>query len=485
MVIIASDTPTPSQKQHKKDPALDELAKELKKIYGDTYIHPDHAKKYWKPKSSNNDNSKENENDIKRNAKDHNEDSKDDQNFAISSDNSPTDNGIVTAEINKKVQTFGDFPINILTNLQDLSTKRNLEQTNNSDYGDPFVVDNLILGPTDSLGYSFGWNLDRLDQRYLPLDQRYVPVNSGVSPTSQPIHVYVVDTGIEPSHESFSTVTISMDYPSSSGAKDCNGHGTHVASTVAGIASGVIANVLKQNPLSKYDVVLHAVKVLDCTGSGSTFDVISGLLWIYDNAQYPAIVTMSLGSTRSYNMDNIASLLITNKNIPIIAAAGNNNQDACYVSPAAANGVFAVGSTGTDDTRSTFSNYGTCVDVYCPGEDILGAYYLSTTGYWYLSGTSMATPQTTGSIVAYTFLYQRGTSVNDAAMNGFSHFKDNLTKDVVKGSLGGSVNQLCYAGAATVEIVPTPTTVPAKGETNNISFFVVLSLPALLVLLDL
>lgn len=387
----------------------------------------------------------------------------------------PNLHGIVSAETNKKVKTFGYFPEGILNNLPKDGVKKlmvNQNTTNSTDeYGDPFVVDTIILGDAAMSDYSFGWNLDRIDQRNLPVNGMFKPINSGNSPTAKSIHVYVVDTGVNPSHSAFDTVTVSMDYPSASAAVDCNGHGTHVASTVAGIASGVLANKYKTNPAQKYDIVIHVIKVLDCSGSGTTFDVISGLLWIYDHAQYPAIVTMSLGSSRSYNMDNVVSLLVANKGIPVIAAAGNNNQDACYVSPAAANGVFAVGSTGPSDTRSSFSNYGTCVDIYAPGEDILGAYYLSTNNYFYLSGTSMSTPQTTGSIVAFILYYQKQVSVNEAAMHGFTKFTDNMTKNVVKGSLGGSSNNFCYVGSATVDTTPPPVAPTPSSSKSLISYY--------------
>lgn len=449
-------------------------------MYGDTFVAPDHAQKYWKKKDRLKDRTTTHTS-PKRAAENHKKPEKK-QTFHTSStvkattlSPNPRLHGIVSAETNKKVKTFGSFPDDILLGLpvSDIG-KRNINQnqTNSTDeYGDPFVVESIILGDTAMSDYTFGWNLDRIDQRNLPLNGLFSPINVGNSPNAKSVHVYVVDTGVNPSHSAFDTVTVSMDYPSPSSAIDCNGHGTHVASTVAGIASGVLANKYKTNPAQKYDVVIHVVKVLDCSGSGTTFDVISGLLWIYDHVQYPAIVTMSLGSSRSYNLDNVVSLLVSNKNVPVIAAAGNNNQDACYVSPAAASGVFAVGSTGPADSRSSFSNYGTCVDIYAPGEDILGAYYLSTNSYFYLSGTSMATPQTTGAIAAYTLFYERDVSTHDAAMHGFTKFTDNMTRNTVRGSLGGGSNNFCYVGAATVDVTPPPVSPTPSSSANLYEYY--------------
>jgi hypothetical protein len=505
--------PTPSPKEHTPDPAVDAVLKDLKKVYPDAVIHPEAAKKYLNTKQKVAQRQHEQRETRLKNMRRpkapkpeakaksvnvpvptkhsksnpaHHKRSVEDQEGVETQSQQQQQQAIVTAEPNKEVTVFYT-PYDRITSRETRYTKYENAKTFNGewktkekekaqkrasaqtdapsdetnitddDYGEPFpVVYNILEGSTVQ-DITFGWNLDRIDERTLPLDHTYTPVNAGLSQTSTPIHVYVVDTGIIPDHDAFRTVTVSMDYPSALGARDCHGHGTHVASTVAGVASGVLANTPQSDPSDKYDVVLHAVRVLDCSGSGSLFDVIDGLLWVYDNVQYPAIVTMSLGSSRSITLDNVVSSLITDKDIPVIAAAGNSNTDACNTSPAGGPGVIAVGSTSTTDARSSFSNYGTCVSVYAPGENVLGAYYLSSTDYFYLSGTSMATPQVTGSISAYTLQYEAGGSAPNVAVHGLSKFLANRTNNVVTGSLGGGVNRFCYVGTGAPN-VPAPTT---------------------------
>lgn len=364
----------------------------------------------------------------------------------VNSPHSLPHHGIVAAETNNEVTIFQE----------------------EDEYGDPFTVTPSILGNIQNLGYNFGWNLDRLDQRNLPLDELYKPLNNGTStktPASS-VHVYVVDTGIDNQHNAFQHVTVSMDYPSATGARDCNGHGTHVASTVAGRYSGVMENLPRNGVNVKGNVVIHAIRVLGCDGSGTTFDVISGLLWIYDNVQYPALVTMSLGASRSFNLDDVISLLITDKGIPVIAAAGNDASDACLVSPAGASGVTAIGSTGISDFISPFSNRGNCVDGFGPGEDILGAYFGDSTSYFYLSGTSMATPHFTSVVAGYILAYQNLYPAQQIAPVALNFVLQNATENKVKGTLMGATNLLVYVGLESTSSVVPPSSTTSSDATS-------------------
>jgi len=351
--------------------------------------------------------------------------------------------------------------------------KVSIMQDDESEYGEVFEVDTMIQGNTQSFVGHFGWNLDRIDQRGLPLDQLYKTIiNASSGPTD--VHVYVVDTGVDNEHVAFTNVQISMDYPTSLGAKDCNGHGTHVASTVAGIFSGVMLNTPLESPSDKGKIVIHAVKVLGCDGSGTTFDVISGLLWIYDNVQYPAVITMSLGSSRSFNFDDVVSLIMQDKKIPIIAAAGNDGGDACLVSPAGVAGVTAVGSTSISDYISSFSNRGTCVDVFAPGEDVAGAYFGDSVSYFTLSGTSMATPHVTSTVAAFSLLHYGSYTQQNLANGALSKTLANATVDAVKGSLLGATNKLIYIGQNTMTTDVPPSELSSSGYIHKIHITVIL-----------
>ncbi len=223
------------------------------------------------------------------------------------------------------------------------------------------------------------WGLDRIDQQSLPLDNAYNYTNSGAGVTA-----YVIDTGIYIEHGDFSgRASVGTDIIND-GNGDCNGHGTHVAGTIGGTQYGVAKNVN-----------LVSVRVLNCTGSGTTSGVIAGVDWVTTtHTSSPSVANMSLGGGRSTALDTAVNNSI-NDGVTYVVAAGNSGLNACYSSPARVPAAITVGATSQTDDRPSWSNYGRCLDLFAPG--------LSITSDWIaplltntISGTSMASPHVAG-----------------------------------------------------------------------------------------
>ncbi|WP_434925858.1 S8 family serine peptidase [Shewanella sp. HL-SH5] len=236
------------------------------------------------------------------------------------------------------------------------------------------------------------WGLDRIDQRDLPLDNNYHYDYDGSGVTA-----YVVDTGVLTSHNEFGgRASSGYDFIDNDfDATDCNGHGTHVAGTIGGSSYGVAKNV---------NIV--GVRVLNCSGSGSNSGVIAGINWVKNNASGPSVANMSLGGGASQATDDAVNAAVA-AGISFVVAAGNDNSNACNYSPARAANAVTVGSTTSSDSRSSFSNYGTCLDIYAPGSSITSAWYTSNSATNTISGTSMAAPHVAG--VAAVYLNQTPT----------------------------------------------------------------------------
>src|SRR4029434_8781353 len=202
------------------------------------------------------------------------------------------------------------------------------------------------------------WGLDRIDQRNRPLNAIYTFNWTGAG-----VRAYVIDTGIRTSHTQFGGRASNVfDAFGGSGA-DCNGHGTHVSGTVGGSTYGVAKSAL-----------LRGVRVLNCSGSGATSGVIAGVDWVRNNRINPAVANMSLGGGASSALDTAVNNL-SNSGVAIAVAAGNSNANACNSSPARAANAITVGSTTTTDARSSFSNFGTCLDLFAPGSGILSSWF--------------------------------------------------------------------------------------------------------------
>ncbi len=230
------------------------------------------------------------------------------------------------------------------------------------------------------------WGLDRIDQRDLPLNNTY-----NYNQTGQGVHAYIIDTGVRATHVEFTgRMGNGADFVGDGqGTNDCHGHGTHVAGTTGGTTYGVAKQV-----------TIHPVRVLNCQGSGTNSGVIAGVDWVTNNSPSPAVANMSLGGGVSTALDNAVANSI-NSGVSYAIAAGNSNANACNFSPARVPAANTVGSTTSSDARSSFSNFGTCLDIFAPGSSITSAWNTSNTATNTISGTSMATPHVAGAIALY------------------------------------------------------------------------------------
>ena len=266
------------------------------------------------------------------------------------------------------------------------------------------------------------WGLDRIDQHNLPLSNTFNYTANGTG-----VVIYILDTGIRKTHAQFG---VRADYinnglggnfvgDANPDAADCHGHGTHVAGIAAGSSFGVAKGAR-----------IRAGRVVDCAGNGSTSMVIAGMDWIIANGYKPGVVNMSLGYGDEQSVRDMAGRLYTDGFV-VVAAAGNGDfagtpQNACQQAPAGYVNALTVGSTTSADHESSFSNYGTCVDLLAPGSSIKSAWVGTDTSTNIRSGTSMAAPHVAGVAALYLDLFNTATpsTVNSA-------IKTNATSGVI------------------------------------------------------
>ena len=277
------------------------------------------------------------------------------------------------------------------------------------------------------------WGLDRVDQRDLPLNQTY-----NYPDVTQVVTAYVIDTGILTTHSTFGTrARWGTNSTGDGNNSDCHGHGTHVAGTVGGSQYGVAKTTN-----------LVAVKVLNCAGSGSGSGIAAGIDWaIGDAAGKLAVANMSLGGLGTDTTMNNAVVRGINAGITFAIAAGNSSANACNYSPAMVPAAITVGSTTTTDARSSFSNFGTCLDIFAPGSSITSAWNNGGTNT--ISGTSMASPHVAG---AAALLKAQNPTWTPAQIR--NAMVANATPNKVTSPGTGSPNQLLFTGTGTVEPPP-------------------------------
>ena len=263
------------------------------------------------------------------------------------------------------------------------------------------------------------YGLDRIDQRPLPLSGTFTYALAGSG-----VRAYVIDTGIATAHPDFGDRALNVYDAFGGSGQDCNGHGTHVAGTIGASTYGVA----KASSL-------RGVRVLDCAGSGSTSGIIAGLDWVRLNAIKPAVANLSLGGGLSTALNTATSNLAAG-GVFVAVAAGNENQAACNVSPASAPGVLTVAASDKSDGRASFSNFGSCVDLYAPGVGITSTWLSGGTNT--ISGTSMASPHVAGVGALYK-------SYGDAASSTVnSWILDNVTPNAITSNVTGTANRLLF-----------------------------------------
>lgn len=229
------------------------------------------------------------------------------------------------------------------------------------------------------------WGIDRIDQRALPLTGTYDFGSNG-----EGVDVYVMDTGIRASHNDFGGRVEAgwTAYLGDSATLDCHGHGTHVAGTVGGATYGVAKAA-----------TLIPLKVFSCEGDGAyTSDIVAGINWMMGqhNSSTPAVLNMSLGGAGEDTLMNAAIRTAVADGITVAVASGNSGDNACLYSPAMEPAAITVNASTPSDDDASYSNYGSCTDIYAPGSSVLSASHANNSGSATMSGTSMASPHVAG-----------------------------------------------------------------------------------------
>jgi subtilisin family serine protease len=273
------------------------------------------------------------------------------------------------------------------------------------------------------------WGLDRIDQRNLPLNSTYNYYADGSG-----VQVYIIDSGIRIRHEDFGRRAKMGFNAFNDGKDDCGGHGTHVAGTVGGTVYGVAKKVS-----------LVAVRIFGCFGVTPASTMIAGIDWVTANHVKPAVANLSARGPANAAVD-LAVMKSIQAGITFVVAAGNDSTDACKYSPARVEAAITVGATTGWDVRASFSNFGSCLDLFAPGARIGSAWHTSNTATWTLSGTSMASPHVAGvaALVLQGSPYATPAAVAQA-----------ITSNATPGNISfaglGSPNLLLYSAFASAQ----------------------------------
>ncbi len=281
------------------------------------------------------------------------------------------------------------------------------------------------------------WGLDRVDQRTVPLNTAYNYVSTGSG-----VHVYVIDTGVRPTHVEFggrATVDYDSIHDGQNGV-DCHGHGTHVSGTIAGVNYGVAKNAR-----------IHGIRVLACNGTGTVATAVEGIDWVTANHISPAVANMSMGAASSALLDYVVQSSIAS-GVTYVVAAGNANADACGTSPARVPNAITVGASDMSDTKASFSNFGSCVDLFAPGVSIVSAWSWSNTATNVANGTSMASPHVAGTVALFLETHQNATPAQ-------------VTGNLLSESTAGTMNGLDTSTANRM-VYTDPQVAPTAGEAS-------------------
>jgi len=294
------------------------------------------------------------------------------------------------------------------------------------------------------------WNLDRVDQRNLPWDNRYEYANTGAG-----VHVYIIDTGIRTTHSDFGgRASVAYDnVGDGQNGNDCNGHGTHVAGIVGGANWGVAKQAL-----------LHAVRVLPCSGSGLLSNVMAGVDWVTANHQSPAVANISAATPGSSASLETAIANSIASGVVYTLASGNDAADACGYTPARTPGALTVGASDETDLRARYSNYGACIDLFAPGNLIVSDWASSDTATANLSGSSMAAPMVAGSAAIYL-----AANPGASTQSTIQAIKSAATSGVLTTNDPSSPNLLLYSRFGQSSTTPAP--VSLNGSVKNAGGF--------------
>lgn len=288
------------------------------------------------------------------------------------------------------------------------------------------TTDGYLTQTIDSTGQP--WGIDRIDQRF-GLSRTYTWWSSGAYGAGYGVRAYIIDTGIATAHPDFGGRATNVYDAFGGNGQDCNGHGTHVAGTVGGKTYGIAKSVL-----------LRGVRVLGCAGqfyNNSVGSGIAGIDWVRANAVKPAVANISWHAGFVSSALNTATTNLVNSGVFVSVAAANDNSNSCYDSPGSATGTMTVAASDANDTRASFSDFGSCVDLYAPGVQIKSTYLNGGTAT--LNGTSMASPHVAGVAALIKSDYGDPSSATMASM-----ILNSTTSGPIKNNISGTPNRLLF-----------------------------------------